>query len=55
LKPSLLELKIKKKPTKPKPTMPHPEVIAMGIERKKNLNLNLRGPGFDPLPRKNPI
>jgi len=35
LKPSLLELKIKKKPTKPKPTMPHPEVIAMGIERKK--------------------
>lgn len=34
LKPSLLELKIKKKPTKPKPTMPHPEVVAMGIEKK---------------------
>jgi len=40
LKPSLLELKIKKKPTKPNP---HSEVCAMGIEKKLTSILEVQG------------
>jgi hypothetical protein len=50
LKPSLLELKIKKKPNKPKPPF-----RSLRNGNRKKVILNSRGPGFDPLPRKNPI
>merc|ERR1712217_706705 len=53
LKPSLLELKIKKKTNQTK-TYYAPSRSCRNGDRKKILNLNLRGPGFDPLPRKKP-
>lgn len=54
LKPSLLELKIKKKnQTNQNPLCPIQKFAQWGIEKK--VHLNPRGPGFDPLPRKKPI